>query len=236
MPLDQFQPFRKLPVELRLMIWKQACVEPRIVKIVAYSNILFDVADFQPYSIFTTETPPPAVMHICHEARKEGFKHYTKMFKKSPLAPVHSRGMVIYINSEKDTVCLTVGHNHFPGIVEDESTLGISLAHEYTFYRETTSLIRRIALPKPVQTTRCKLALIGLTFSVLPSLREAILVVGPINIRGRRCAKFVDLTPLEITQLFGQKINEGIEQMRKDIARAFPGEEKRIPPLTFKLL
>jgi hypothetical protein len=68
-------------------------------------------------------------------------------------------------------------------------------------------------------------------------LREAIMVVGPINIRGRRNVRFVDLTPLEESCLLCPVTTYHIEAAKRYIDSIEPGLEIRLPPLiSFKRL
>jgi hypothetical protein len=236
MSFDEFQLFQKLPPELRIQIWKEACIEPRIVEVVFHTYIHFSVQENETYSIFTTQTPAPAVLHVCPEAREEGLKHYTRIFRIAPIAPDYWRDRVIYINSAKDTVCLTFGHNHARRLIEDDYALVAGLLQERWFNEETVGLIQRIAIEIPV-LSHPEWYKLGLILSILPDLREAIMVVGPINIRGRRNARFVDLTTLEESHLLCPKTSCHIEATRRYIASIDTGLEIRLPPLiSFKRL
>lgn len=53
--------FRSLPPELRIQIWSLVVLEPRLVNI--YAKKLERGTDW------LCSTPPPAVMHVCREAR-----------------------------------------------------------------------------------------------------------------------------------------------------------------------
>ena len=207
-------------------------MEPRIVEIVVHTYTVFPGK--RTYSVFTTRTPPPAVLHVYRKAREIGFKHYTRMFRESPVGLVCQRGRVIYLNSKRDTVCLTSGYNQYPPMLPALFPLGFALFHENLFYPETAGLIERIAIPAEVVETRLEL---GLALSALPGLREAVLVFGPINIRGRRTVRFVDASIRTITQWFGRTAIGNLEEMKNDVARFGRGLENNIPPLiSFKRL
>jgi hypothetical protein len=230
MSFDEFQLFEKLPPELRIQIWKEACMEPRIVEVVFHTYIHFSVPENETYSIFTTQTPAPAVLHVCPEAREEGLKHYTRIFRKVPIAPDYWRDRVIYINPAKDTVFLTYGHNHARRLIEDDYALAAGLLQERWFNEETVGLIQRLAIEIPVRRHPVWYKL-GLTLSILLDLREAIMVVGPINIRGRRNVRFVDLTLLEVRSLLCPITLCHLMATRRYIASIEKGLNIRLPPL-----
>jgi hypothetical protein len=72
---------------------------------------------------------------------------------------------------------------------------------------------------------------LGLTLSILLNLREAIMVVGPINIRGRRNVRFVDLTTLEVRSLLCPITLCHIMAMRRYIASIEKRVDIRLPAL-----
>ncbi|PVH75696.1 hypothetical protein DL98DRAFT_536381 [Cadophora sp. DSE1049] len=68
-----FTCFTRLPLELRLKIWKEACFEPRIIKMNCFiKNRPYGFADHR------VEGQPlaPPVLHVCHESRTEAQKCY----------------------------------------------------------------------------------------------------------------------------------------------------------------
>jgi len=230
MSFDAFQLFQRLPSELRIQIWNEACMEPRVVEVVVHTYIHFSVPRNKTYSIFTTRTPAPAVLHVCPEAREEGLKHYTRIFRKVPIAPDYWRDRVIYINPAKDTVYLTYGQNHARRLIEDDYALAAGLLQERCFNGKTVGLIQRLAIEIPVRRHPVWYKL-GLTLSILLNLREAIMVVGPINTRGRRNVRFVDLTTLEVRSLLCPITLCHIMATRRYIASIEKRVDIRLPAL-----
>lgn len=88
-PMNVFHPFSSLPPELRLMVWKWASLQPRIVHVrmvdVARAGCEDLVRDTDPEDIllswletvFKSNNVIPAVLHTCVESRVEGLKWYT---------------------------------------------------------------------------------------------------------------------------------------------------------------
>ena len=79
--LSTFTPFPKLPVELRLKIWKYGCLFTRNVDIRAkeISGIVCKYTD-EVAHYFHSYAPPPPLLHICRESRSEALKHYQLEF------------------------------------------------------------------------------------------------------------------------------------------------------------
>ncbi|KAF8855984.1 hypothetical protein BDZ45DRAFT_804489 [Acephala macrosclerotiorum] len=108
--LETFHPFPKLPVELRLKVWKFVSFLPRIVDVWS-KNFSIKCYDYRealiPHYMFT-RSPPPAILQICRESRNEALKHYTLDFaaERDEGAYVVSSKPRIYINWKVDTVCL----------------------------------------------------------------------------------------------------------------------------------
>jgi hypothetical protein len=78
-PAPGFPRFSKLPVELRLMIWKEALPRPRLVEV----NFRFKNDEFpfgSELASCATRTSPPAILGVCHESRTEALKHYSMCF------------------------------------------------------------------------------------------------------------------------------------------------------------
>ncbi|QSZ33372.1 hypothetical protein DSL72_002960 [Monilinia vaccinii-corymbosi] len=67
--LDTFPRFKELPAELRIMIYRFACLEPRVVPI---WPVIVNRAP--PVTIFRFESETPAIMQVCREARQEAQK------------------------------------------------------------------------------------------------------------------------------------------------------------------
>lgn len=59
---------RRLPLEMRLMIWNLT-IEPRVIELIHI-----------PWNGFATKTPPPVALSICQESRNEVIRRYPKCF------------------------------------------------------------------------------------------------------------------------------------------------------------
>ncbi|EME41092.1 hypothetical protein DOTSEDRAFT_37792 [Dothistroma septosporum NZE10] len=81
--------FTCLPTELRLAIWQYSMPEPR-------NLILTWTGDD-----FKSNTPPPYVAHICHEAREEALKQYELTFA------ARGRRARVLFDFSKDTLYIT---------------------------------------------------------------------------------------------------------------------------------
>ncbi|EPE37042.1 hypothetical protein GLAREA_09205 [Glarea lozoyensis ATCC 20868] len=105
--LSTFHCFSKLHIELRLMIWKQACNSPRLVEIL--------------YSRRSTEknpsnTPVPGLLHANRQARLEGLKVYQLLlgYRYKDLRKYKET----YMNWEVDHVLLQPDHLHYQGYMK----------------------------------------------------------------------------------------------------------------------
>lgn len=119
---QQFTLFPKLPLEIRRMVWKEICFQPRNVDIwakeprdkhLAQMMLLGKAFDGRRTCTieFRSHLRPPFVLHTSREARRTGLEHYTLEFG---LELVHSLGSVqatlstpsrIYVNWKCDTIC-----------------------------------------------------------------------------------------------------------------------------------
>jgi 2EXR family len=85
---SQFTCFKKLPLELRRQIWKEACCVSRFVDIWA-TPIGEDLGDYSNYEFYgqtlysTKSTDTPAILHRSPEARSVGLEHYSLAFGSS---------------------------------------------------------------------------------------------------------------------------------------------------------
>ncbi|KAJ8130534.1 hypothetical protein O1611_g3096 [Lasiodiplodia mahajangana] len=94
---DTFHPFPRLPVEIRLKIWALAA-GPRNLKISRTPS-----AKWLPLGTtfaYASPNPPPAVMHVCREARQNA--PYRKAFLTSAAAETK----YIWVNFQNDMICL----------------------------------------------------------------------------------------------------------------------------------
>jgi hypothetical protein len=72
-PLQLFTCFPKLPIELRLKIWKEALPGPRILPVECRFNFVQGIEQKH----FIVTTPPPVAFHVSRESRQEALKKYT---------------------------------------------------------------------------------------------------------------------------------------------------------------
>jgi hypothetical protein len=70
--LQEFLPFPKLPLELRIKIWHLAAQERRTIEI---HQCRIKGKPKQPW----TDTPLPSLLSVCRESRLEGLNFYTKL-------------------------------------------------------------------------------------------------------------------------------------------------------------
>ncbi|EPE37064.1 hypothetical protein GLAREA_09227 [Glarea lozoyensis ATCC 20868] len=93
--LSTFHHFRKLPVEIRLIIWRKACGTPRVVEIIYNPNR-------RKWNKFPSRTLTPALLHVCREARTEGLKCYEML----PGYGDRNQYRETYVNWEVDYIFL----------------------------------------------------------------------------------------------------------------------------------
>ncbi|EPE37043.1 hypothetical protein GLAREA_09206 [Glarea lozoyensis ATCC 20868] len=103
--LTTFHYFQKLPTKLRLMIWKITCSNPRVIE------VLHGKTKFENNP---SNTPVPALLHVCREARAEGLKVYEKL---PDCGDLHRYGTT-YVNWEVDHIlledCILDSQTHNP--------------------------------------------------------------------------------------------------------------------------
>jgi hypothetical protein len=83
--LSTFTPFPKLPIQLRLKIWKYGYFFTRNVDIRGkdISGIVFKHACADPDAVahfFHSYASPPSLLHVCRESRSEALNHYQLEF------------------------------------------------------------------------------------------------------------------------------------------------------------
>lgn len=93
-----FTLFPRLPIELRTAIWEFAVVVSRIVKIAITENLDLPAsfASFRDVSL-CCKTRLPSLVHVDHESRTVGFKHYSVALRSHLRSP-------IYLNFSIDTI------------------------------------------------------------------------------------------------------------------------------------
>jgi hypothetical protein len=113
--LSAFTPFPRLPIEIRLKIWKCACFFSRNVDIWAkdIGGIACEYTGHVAH-YFHSSAPAPSLLHICRESRSEALKHYQLEFgttfdcKLAGTAPglTVSTPPRIYFNWAVDRICV----------------------------------------------------------------------------------------------------------------------------------
>lgn len=92
----QFHPFPKLPPELQLHVWSLAAMTPRRIEVFT--------EDLRVDTDWSSHTPPPAIMHVCHDARANA--PYVKAFSASSSATDKQRSRYIWVNFDIDMIVL----------------------------------------------------------------------------------------------------------------------------------
>lgn len=72
--LNQFIFFPKLPIELRLKIWREALPGPRIIE--AYYDYHESSDGDISNGVIRTNQPPPVLLSVCFESREEALRQY----------------------------------------------------------------------------------------------------------------------------------------------------------------
>lgn len=89
-----FEPFNRLPLEVRCLIWRTS-LEPRTVSVVWNSSLLECV------------TPEiPSILHVSREARDEGLRMYTQNHTQQTLETNNK----IFFNYDVDTTVISCTH------------------------------------------------------------------------------------------------------------------------------
>jgi hypothetical protein len=94
-PLDQFQGFPNLPMELRIKIFKDMAPTHRVVQLEVVNG-----------RVTGSSTPAPIPLHLDSEARREVMKMYHR-FVPDRFADVHLRGrppVAIYFHAATDII------------------------------------------------------------------------------------------------------------------------------------
>ncbi|CZR56056.1 uncharacterized protein PAC_05944 [Phialocephala subalpina] len=161
--LQTFLCFKKLPIELRLKIWRIASFTQRNVDIWSESLEIISKRgrdsefNFVLHALHSTR-PTPTVLHACQESRGEGLKHYSLEFGASqeviernskfvPGRPLEMRGWFtlstppMYINWAVDRGLKYLALNtHSPKKVTSWSGPPTSLLLRYNFFFEPIPL------------------------------------------------------------------------------------------------
>ncbi len=90
--IKEFPLFPNLLQELRLMIWEQACNEPRLVELeTKHRKLKIEKDGKEAYTIFPlrfiSSTPEPSLLFVCRESRKIALKSYKRTDLADELDP-----------------------------------------------------------------------------------------------------------------------------------------------------
>ncbi|KAH8646079.1 hypothetical protein BGZ60DRAFT_554822 [Tricladium varicosporioides] len=104
-----FRNFNKLPPELRIMIWKLATKEPRLIRATQLLRSRLYLPHPQSLYHLQTTYPTPAILHVSSESRQEALKHYTLVNANLRCHPYFAVPFFakVYINFTIDTVYFT---------------------------------------------------------------------------------------------------------------------------------
>jgi hypothetical protein len=153
--LDQFTLFPKLPIELRIKIWKMACLVPRVIDlrwcdVDEYSGRIFSSSETHYPGEIRSHCSPPSLLYVSSEARCSALQHYTIGFGTSnkckfgtstieDAIPTH-----VWVNRGCDDICVL---KHF----DENGCLGSShirsLAEKVSYWKQagSSALIFRAA-------------------------------------------------------------------------------------------
>lgn len=143
---NRFTLFPKLLFEIRTMIWDLLCKESRIVE-VEFQAYRGPESLSEPAFGYAPRGPIPALLQVCSEARHHGLKHYTRVLQR-PLNSDYIPDTIIYMNLEKDTLCI------LPRRLQPTDHEFYTSLRNYIFKnsheaRETGRWIKRLAIPMP---------------------------------------------------------------------------------------
>jgi hypothetical protein len=106
--LNEFTLFPKLPVELRLKIWRAALPGPRIIE--AYydyeESVNGDISD----GVIRTNQPPPVLLSVCHESREETLRKYITICKPENFREVEHCHLLM--GPSKDTLFIPYANSN----------------------------------------------------------------------------------------------------------------------------
>ncbi|KAH6712804.1 hypothetical protein BKA61DRAFT_675060 [Leptodontidium sp. MPI-SDFR-AT-0119] len=107
--LDQFTFFPKLPLELRLRIWKDVSFLPRLVDTKArHLGQINGIVTSADLTGWRSTLPVPSIFHVFQESRKEGLRHYKLEFGSKLSSSWISVNIPakVYVNFNADVVLL----------------------------------------------------------------------------------------------------------------------------------
>lgn len=122
MPLATFEPFNRLPLEVRRMIWR-ASLKPRLVSVV-----------WKPHLSKCVTLEIPSILHVSREAREEGLQMYVQTHS----AQKSETNSNIFFNYDVDTTLISYT-NYGPSFQE-------GLKHSKTSMFEHHRLVRFVSI------------------------------------------------------------------------------------------
>ncbi|KAI9053188.1 hypothetical protein LZ554_003454 [Drepanopeziza brunnea f. sp. 'monogermtubi'] len=146
-----FQCFPKLPLELRLMIWRAALPGPRIILIEdnCFWTTDYDEKHCRNRNTFNWTTVAiyriPTGMHVNQESRLEAQKHYDLAFAKNL-----SRDIPVYFDYAQDALVF-IGSRALRSFVEvplDKEILALGLVGNFPLVTELPKFIHQLGNPK----------------------------------------------------------------------------------------
>jgi len=99
---DGFPQFKKLPIEIRLAIWKMSLPGSRMIEMKFKRNIARRPMDFR-----LLDSEFPTLLHVNQEARAEALKFYQPVFGDITVDSEHQRK--VYFDPSKDTLYVRQG-------------------------------------------------------------------------------------------------------------------------------
>lgn len=98
----EFHYFPKLPIELRLKIWKDALPGPRLVEIVSTDWMCYEHSPWRPACLEVA----PSAFFACKESKEVTLKHYI------PIRGTIQGSQVIWCDVNRDMLCFTYERFH----------------------------------------------------------------------------------------------------------------------------
>jgi hypothetical protein len=146
-----FEPFKKLPLELRINIWK-LLPEPRVIE------VRFSRDGRKLKHRFVADMP--TVLHVCQESRLEALKQYKITFSSNR----HSRHALnsVYFNNSRDTLYIS-GHGNGKQLaafvkvaLDDMRSLRRLAVMDYRFSQVISTLLKNESTWLPFQVLNLK--------------------------------------------------------------------------------
>jgi hypothetical protein len=210
--LTSFTVFPKLPIEIRLKIWKGASHFQRNLEIFSHPISHYTIVSGAASHAFKLQTslPPPAILHVNSESRMEALQHYTLAFgtKVDFEDFAFSTPPRIYYNRKSDRVCFTGPVNALSRSAIEEAIMAHKIAR----------LAINVNVPLADSTTSgfedpAILDLAGTVHNWYhPELTDIVLYVSPRSGRGGYGSRM---------KFFWPEGDCAGDRMREQMARAF---------------